>query len=98
MCVVSNVGDDWTRQVLPTIWPPQQPIPSYPVVKPIFVPREDFDRLKEEVEQLKKRLEEAHAYDVANDEPNCHMDEKVQIIRKIAEALGVDLGEVFGTR
>jgi hypothetical protein len=68
------------------------------VTLPVYVPREDFDRLKAEVEALKKKLEEAHAYDVANNEPNCHMDEKVQVIRKIAEALEVDLGEVFGKR
>lgn len=91
MCVVSMVGDyygdKWTRQY-----------PAYTVTytTPVEVSREDFDALKKEVEEMKELLKRAKAYDEANNEPNCEMEQKIALLRKVAELVGVDLSEVFG--
>lgn len=103
MCVVSMVGDDWTRRLPgqhPWIddireWPyPSQPSPipntNYPEVS-----REEFDKLKKDVEEMKKQLEKAKAQDIADGAPDCEMEEKVALLKKIAELVGVDLSTVW---
>lgn len=95
MCVVSAVGDNWTHR-FPTVYPS---IPVGPWVTPSQiqnnVTRDEFNRLKHDVEELKKLLEAAKRYDEATGQPDCHMDEKVELIKKIAEAVGVDISTVF---
>lgn len=51
--------------------------------------------LRRDVDEMKALLKRAHQYDIDNDEPHCEMDEKVAILKAVAEALGVDLGDVF---
>jgi hypothetical protein len=101
MCVVSMVGKWWQ----------DHQYPQYPWVQPyiqtspadfsgtnitIGVPQEEFDKLKKEVEDLKELLIRAKEYDRRNGEPDCEMDEKVELIKRIAELVKVDLEEVFG--
>lgn len=90
MCVVSMIGDHFTDK-----W--REPyFPKWPNTTPVIpVDRTEFERLKREVEDMKKLLERAKFYDERNREPHCEMDEKVVLLRKIAEAVGVDLGDVF---
>ncbi len=96
MCVVSMIGDhqqDKWRE--PYVYPST----SEPVVNWRFesgVSREDFEALKKEVEELKKLLIKAKIYDEENGEPACEMEDKVALIKRIAEAVGVDLEDVFG--
>ena len=99
MCAVSNVGDYWRDYTLPQkpYWPGIQPsidgtIPGllYPVT------RAEFDQLKHDVEELKKLLLAAKEYDKAMGEPDCVMDEKVALIKKVAKLVGVDMDQVFG--
>ena len=59
------------------------------------VSREEFDALKKEMEELKKLLKAAKEYDEKTGQPDCHMDEKVELIKKIAELVGVDLKGIF---
>jgi hypothetical protein len=59
------------------------------------VSREEFDTLKREVEDMKKLLLRAKEYDERNNEPECHMDEKVALLKRVAELVGVNLDEVF---
>ena len=99
MCVVSNVGDDWSKR-----WP-NNPVNPWKDTNPwweqIGVPapspvsREEFDALKKEMEELKKLLKAAKEYDEKTGQPDCHMDEKVELIKKIAELVGVDLKGIF---
>ncbi|WZO97296.1 hypothetical protein EP7_004321 [Isosphaeraceae bacterium EP7] len=58
----------------------------------------EFDALKREVEALKKLLGEAKRFDEVTGQPDCEMDSKVKFIRQIADAVGVDLKDVFGPR
>ena len=51
------------------------------------VSRAEFDKLKRDVEELKRAKE--------YDEPDCEMDEKVELIRKVAELVGVDIEDLF---
>lgn len=91
MCVVSNIGDTY-RDMFPNRWPqvPNQPV--YPIPE---ISRAEFDALKREVEALKQLLKEAKAFDEATGQPECQMDQKVAFIRQIADALGVDMADVF---
>lgn len=109
MCVVSMVSDSfnerWKRENpnwFPDIKPyePSSPGPAiWPPVK-IEPPvnRQEFEALKREVELLKDLLKRAKAYDEANNEPDCELEEKIALLKAIAKAVGVDLDldEVFG--
>lgn len=96
MCVVSNVGDYWKD----VTWPNRYqsiPIDTITSAKPIDLGQvfQDVEKLKKEVEELKKLLLAAKAYDEALGEPHCETDEKVALIKKLAELVGVDMKEVF---
>ncbi len=98
MCVVSMVSSDWQNNRWPTIQPQQWPNPllnTYPGGLVPEISRQEFDTLKQEIEELKKLLVAAKAYDKATGQPDCEMDSKVALIKGIANALGVDLGNVF---
>lgn len=91
MCVVSNMGDYWKDRQWPSY-------PSYPNIPNPEVSREEFERLKKDIEELKQLLLAAKKYDEATNQPDCEMDDKVALIKKIADAVGVDLSEVFGKK
>jgi hypothetical protein len=105
MCAVSAVGDNWTPQFekwKDQLWPhtvPGGPIPVNP--GPLFPSgspppsREEFNELKDLVLQMKKELEAARAQDIANNEPDCEMEDKVAVLKKIAQMVGVSLENVF---
>lgn len=98
MCVVSNVGDYYGRTIpnrYPDWFPPQQTYPILPVTPP-SVSQEEFDALKKEVEKMKKLIKKAKAIDEATEQPNCEKADKVAMLKRLAELVGVDLGEVFG--
>jgi hypothetical protein len=59
------------------------------------VSKEEFEKLKKEVEEMKQLLIKAKIYDEQNHEPNCEMEDKISLLKKIAELVGVDLKEVF---
>lgn len=101
MCVVSAVSDPYRRPEMWPAWPQTIPFPS-PTVSPstdaLFykeVTREEFNALKKQVEELKKLLEEARVRDIMEGNPDCEMEEKVFVIKKLAELVGVNLGDVF---
>jgi hypothetical protein len=99
MCVVSMVGDhykdkwkDW-----PSVFNPEPFLPSKPVFPfPNLVSKEEFEALKAEVEEMKKLLERAVEYDKRTNQPHCEMEDKVALLKKVAEYVGVDLSEIFG--
>lgn len=91
MCVMSMIGDhygDRWRQN-PAVLPPQ----TF-VIAP-QVSREEFDALRLEVEEMKALLIRAKRYDEEHGEPGCEMDEKLVILRRVAELVGVDLEDVL---
>lgn len=91
MCVVSATGDAW-GQSFPQRWPTVPRTPTYPISE---VSREEFEALKEEIESLKELLLKAKEFDAATGQPDCEVDEKVELIKLIAKAVGVDLEDLF---
>jgi hypothetical protein len=88
MCTVSYIGDDFSRRV------PQQ----YPwvVMPPSNAPtREEFEALKRDMEELKLLLKAAKRYDEQTGQSDCEQEDKVALLRRLAEIVGVDLSEVF---
>jgi|HubBroStandDraft_2_1064218.scaffolds.fasta_scaffold157973_4 hypothetical protein len=96
MCAVSNVGDYWRTndypkwQYLPDIGPYGGTIPQDHSA--------EIAALRKEMEELKKLLKAAKEYDKAVGEPDCEMDEKVALIKKMAKLVGVDMSEVFDAK
>jgi len=82
-----------------TVQPSLKLMPDY---QPLFhdpteyVTKEEFDKLKREFEAFKKLLLAAKEYDEATDQPGCEMEEKVALVRKVADTLGVNVDDVFG--
>lgn len=95
--MVSNISDQWKEQ-FPQKWPdftsPQNTWQSQGI--PAGVSQVDFDALRNEVLELKKLLIAAKEFDDKTGQPHCEMDSKVELIKKIAKIVGVDLGNVFG--
>ena len=87
MCVVSNIGDSW-RTGLPSRWPNVDPlIPR--------IPTRDLESLKKEIEELRLLLLAAKKFDNETGQAKCETEDKVALIKRLAEALGVDMSDVF---
>lgn len=92
-------------QKQPKSFPPERPIipisvedivkSANPTIYKEYVTKEDFDALKKEVLEMKELLKRALDYDKRNNEPNCEMEEKVALLKKVAEFVGVTLEDIF---
>lgn len=108
MCVVSMVGDHYADKWRDKPWvSPRQPFRVYPdgwpwadegtrIENPIS--RQEFDALRKEVEEMKELLKRAVKYDEDNDEPHCEVEDKMDLLRRVAAAVGVDLDDVIGPK
>jgi hypothetical protein len=103
MCAVSAVGDYWGRTlpqrdyyppIAPLIYPPGGGTGGAADTTPA-VTRHELDALRRDIEELKKLLVSAKKFDEATNQPDCEMEEKVALIKKLAKLAGVDLSEVF---
>lgn len=81
MCVVSNVGDYWTKEVFPNY--PKAPIDTWSLSEVV--------RLKRDLEALKKLLKAALEFDQATGQPHCEHEAKIKLIKQMADIAGVDL-------
>ena len=95
MCVVSMVGDHyndkWKDKQFPKEW-------QWPNMYPPLnnsVSKEEFETLRKEVLEMKALLLRAIEYDKRNNEPACEMEEKVALLKKVAELVGISLEDVF---
>ncbi len=100
MCSVSYIGDQWSQKDHWPTWPQQVPFPPHPTVIPngelyTLVTRREYDDLKRQVEEMKAELEKARAQDIAENNPDCEMEEKVVVLKAIAKLFGISLTEVF---
>lgn len=99
MCVISNMGDQY-RDTFPKRWPNVVPHvePTAPIVinNPPVISREEFEALKQEVEELRKFLLAAKDFDRMTGQPDCEHGDKVALIKKLAELVDVDMDDVFG--
>lgn len=94
MCASSYIGD-YARDFVPNRY---SFIPSAPGVHwpPLdTVPRAEFEKLRLEVEELKKLLAAAQQFDVKTGQHECEQAEKIAFLKKLAEFVGVDLTEVL---
>ncbi len=91
--MVSNIGDGF-KEAFTQKWPgwPTQPDQPFHISQ---VSREEFDALKREMEELKKLLQAAKKFDEKTGQPDCEMGDKVELIKRIAKIVGVELGDVF---
>lgn len=84
--------------VMPTNPPPDEDneikFPSnFKIVTPVS--REEFDKLKKEVEEMKDLMQKAIEIDKKTGQPNCEMEEKLAILRAVAKAVGVNLDDIL---
>ena len=93
MCVVSMVMDHYNDKFKERY----NQYYTYPVyIDPnIYVKKEDFEELKKDFEEMKNLLKRAHEYDINNNQPDCHNDEKVAMLKQFAKALGLDVKDIF---
>lgn len=93
MCTVSMIGDHYMDK-----W--KFPSPGRPwdgsTSMPSEVSRMEFEELKKEVLEMKEILKRAKKYDEDNNEPDCEIDEKMAVLRKVAELVGISLDDVLG--
>ncbi len=106
MCAVSYMGDfykkkiegDWQREypwIYPVVYPNTNPTPAEKTSPYIGVSRQEFDELKKKVEEMRDILLTAKEYDEKTNQPHCEHEDKVALLKKLAESLGVDLKDVF---
>lgn len=62
------------------------------------ISRAEFDELKRQVSEMAELLKRAKAYDEKNNEPECELEEKVAILRKVAKLVGVDISAITPTK
>jgi hypothetical protein len=94
MCVVSFVSDRFVERQWPEYWPSNAQPPILPDILE-GLNNAEIQRLKSEIVKLKQELEEARKQDIKDGNPDCHVEDKVAIIKGLAKALDVDLGNVF---
>ncbi len=90
MCMVSNIGDSY-GEMFPGKWPQYNP----PLEVVIVNNSAEIEALRNEIKALKKLLLAAKKFDEQTGQPDCEMDEKVNLIRAIAKMVGVDMKDVF---
>lgn len=104
MCVVSFIGDHYGRKyTYPVDVYPSQPWGPFPSEKETLpdiarrltnnqtVTREEFDKLKESVKEMKELLIKAIEYDKRTGQPECENEDKIKLLRSIAKLVGVEL-------
>lgn len=93
----------WWPGIVPPVWP-SPPQPVYPIIQPpqtvVFTPvpeisRKEFDDLKREVTEMKELLKRAKKYDEDSGQRDCEIDEKMDLLRKVAKLVGVSLDDVI---
>lgn len=83
MCVVSMIGDHYSKK-----W---ESIP----ISEFQVSRGEFESLKKEVQEMKELLKKAIRYDEEHNQPECEIEEKIELLRKVASLVGIDLDDVL---
>ena len=100
MCVVSMVGDHYSEK-----WRWLEPYTQQPYTQPTItnippgnnpgVSNKEFQELKKEVLEMKELLKKAIRYDEIHNQPECEVEEKIELLKKVAELVGVDLKDIF---
>lgn len=102
MCVFSMVTEHYIDKLSPYVVPQIPPDFIQPFVEPIQLAftlkteltREEIDQFRRDMVEFKALLERARDYDRRNNQPDCELDSKRQMIKAIAAALGLDVSFV----
>src|SRR5689334_14831932 len=90
MCVMSMVMDHYTERWWPMV--PVQPFTPQPVTiggaTTIVMPTPIS---ADEVAEFRRLLDRAREYDKRHNEPDCELESKRQVLKKLAEQLGIDI-------
>lgn len=92
MCATSMIGDYYKDTFQKQPWFPNMPSVTVPAVP---ITRAEFDDLKRQVGEMVELLKRAKDYDARNNEPECEMDEKMDLLRRVAKLVGVNLDEAL---
>jgi len=105
MCVVSMIADHYRDKFTPYPYPGW---PSFPNDTPVIdnitigtstfepmVTKKEFDELKRKVDEMVELLKRAKEYDKKNNEPDCEVEDKMDLLRRVAKAVGVDLDKAI---
>lgn len=101
MCVVSMIGEHYGEKFrqAPAVQPYLSPLGQpNPLQQPFFqaVSRQEFEEVKKEVAEMKVLLRRAKMYDEEHGEPACEIEEKMALLRSVAQLVGVDLDAEIG--
>lgn len=80
-----------TAPCVPPVWTHFPPNPGLGMV----VTREEFEALRKDVLEMKELMKKAIDYDRRNNEPACAASEKVALLKRIAELVGVDMQDII---
>jgi hypothetical protein len=89
MCAVSNIGDQY-RQILQ----PQIGGTGFGQNPTLPASSSEVAALRADVLEMKAMLLAAQEYDRKTKQPDCQQEEKLALLRKIAELVGVDLSMI----
>lgn len=90
MCITSAVSDYYRHNTLPNSIPNWSAVINSPLDY-----QTQINQMRKDIEELKILLTAAQRYDAVVGEPHCEDPEKVALIRKIADIVGVDLKGIF---
>lgn len=91
----ANPTLDWLKRLRD----PMSPDPNYwqPHLGNIEPPitKEEHSALVQQVKDMKALLKIAVDYDRRNNEPGCEIEEKIELLRSVASAFGIDIDEIL---
>ena len=99
MCVVSFIGDAYKKHFDDNLWQPWRvapygDMPDNKTEPAPAVSKKDFDELKAKVEEMLEMLKAARAYDIATGQKDCQMEDKMEMLRRVCEVVGLDLTNI----
>lgn len=91
MCVVSMIGDHYSNK-----W--GNPLPGINIQPDVLADKEilkQLAELKKEVLEMKELLKLAIEYDKRTNQLDCENEEKIKVLKDVANLVGVSLDDVF---
>lgn len=96
MCAVSNVGDYYSQKWQHHQYPTGSGMGQQGGTMPLYaVSREEFETLKKEVLEMKDLLIKAKEIDTKTRQKDCEMEQKLKVLRAVADAVGISLDDVL---